>query len=130
MLVFRSLVLGLLGATVVLLVQRPVYVVTQPIGGESPPTAAARTTAPPAVAIVDVAPGVGAQYWPALFHLGDDERIVAVDDRPVANQLEAGMWMTRPRAPGSFIDLAVAGPSGTRRVLVLLHAGADQPLGR
>lgn len=115
MLVFRSLVVGLSAGCLMLLATRTVYVVHAP----APPAAIA-----PAhdVTIVDVAPDVGADRLPALVHLAPGEHVVAVDDRPIANDLDAGVAISaRARGARSFVDLDIAGAAGVRRVLVLVH---------
>lgn len=105
MLVFRTLVLGLLGACAILLAQaanRPVVVASSP--------AANRAT------IIDVAPGV-ADVIP-LLALAPGEHVLAVGDRRVRTDLEAGAAIRDTRqAPGSYVDLTTT----ERRVLVLLH---------
>lgn len=75
------------------------------------------------VTIVDVAPGLSGAVVPSLIRLAANERVVAVDDREVTNDLEAGAVISA-RAPGDnrFVDLEVANDAGNRRrVLVLMH---------
>jgi S1-C subfamily serine protease len=75
-----------------------------------------------AITVVDVAHGVDAAALGSLVRLRADERVVAVDDRPVANDLAAGAAIaTRALGTGTYLDLTVAGASGRRRVLVLMH---------
>ncbi len=105
MMVFRSLVLGLLGACAILLAQaanRPVVV----------------QAAPPAnrATIIDVAPGV-TDVIP-LLGLAPGEHVLSVGDQTVLTDLEAGAAIRDTRqAPGRYVDLATT----QRRVLVLLH---------
>ena len=72
--------------------------------------------------VVDVAPNVSASLLPSLIQLREDERVVAINDARVTNDLQAGsvlasLWL----GPQRYIDLNVASPRGERRVLVLLH---------
>ncbi len=120
MFLFRSLTIGLLGACVMLLVQV----------GPSTHTTTVVTAAVPdrpnvgsSATIVDVAPGLSGAIVPSLIRLGPDERVVAVDDRAVGGNLEAGAAISaHAPAAGSFVDLEVATETGERRrVLVLMH---------
>jgi hypothetical protein len=123
MLVFRSLVLGLIGACFLLLVSRPSYVVFVARESRAP------APAPAAATIVDVAPGVSGAQIPALLHLKPDERIVAFYDTPISSEQLAYSWIGAnwdilneyPCNHRSYVDLTVAGPDGERRVLVLIH---------
>ena len=114
MLLFRSIALGLLGACFVLLATRPLYEVRLV---RSPPR-----VLPPAASIVDVAAVVAPSAIGSLVRLAPGERVVAVDDHPVYDPIDAALRLQR-RAPhaGEYVDLTVAGPADTRRVLVLLH---------
>jgi hypothetical protein len=104
MLVFRSLVLGLLGACLILLgeaANRPVLVQAAP---QNPAT------------IIDVAPGV-TDVIP-LLGLSVGEHVLSVGDEQVLTDLEAGAAIRDTRqAPGHYVDLATT----RRRILVLLH---------
>ena len=73
--------------------------------------------------IVDVAPGLSGAVVPSLIRLAPDERVVAVDDREVASDLEAGAAISAHESgAGSFVDLEIANETGERRrVLVLMH---------
>jgi len=116
MLLFRSLSLGLIGACFLLqLGQREVA------APASLPVQAAVVTPelPPVPTIIDVSGGVDAPQLPMLIRLGRDEHVSAVDDRPIANDLEAGAAIVSHRA--GYIDLTVASIAGSRRVLMLLH---------
>ena len=82
--------------------------------------AAPRSTS--AVTVVDVAHGVDAGSLATIVRLGADERVVAVDDKPVDNDLAAGAAIAEhPLDGGRYLDLTVGGPRGNRRVLVLMH---------
>ena len=75
-----------------------------------------------AVSVVDIAHGVSPSELSALVRLATDERVIAVDDRPVANDLAAGAAIAeRGLGAGKFLDLTVGGARGSRRVLVLMH---------
>jgi len=104
--VFRSFVLGLLGACAILLAQaanRPVAQVS---------AAAPRQHA----TIIDVAPNVSDVV--ALVGLHAGERVIAVGDVPVATDLAAGAAIRdAQRGSGTYLDLTTT----ERRVLVLLH---------
>src|SRR4051812_8063321 len=117
MLLFRSLALGLLGTCVMLLAVRPPYEVriTQaPVHlFAAPPTSAS---------IVDVAPSVAPVQVPALLHLAAGEHIQSIDDVLMADDVEAGARLASLTVGRNrFVDLTVAGGTGSRRVLVLLH---------
>lgn len=73
--------------------------------------------------IVDVAPGLSTGVVPSLIRLAPGERVVAVDDRAVTGDLEAGAAISlHTPGSGSFVDLEVASAAGDhRRVLVLMH---------
>jgi len=78
----------------------------------------------PAVNVVDLSAGAATPELIAeLIRLGADERVIAVDDHPVANDLVAGAWIAaRFRGErGGYLDLTVEGGGCSRRVLVLLH---------
>ncbi|HET9988765.1 MAG TPA: hypothetical protein VFQ65_09595 [Kofleriaceae bacterium] len=114
MLLFRSLSVGLLGACVCLLAQRPFERVRVEHERE---LVAVRPA--PAPTIIDVAPGLTATQIAELVHLAPDERVTSVDDRPVTGNLDAGT-VIEPH-DRHFVDLTVASSAGERRVLVLIH---------
>ena len=120
MFLFRSLTIGLLGACVMLLVRvEPSTHTTTVVTAPAPERAAVGSSA----TIVDVAPGLSGALVPSLIRLAPDERVVAVDDRAVGSNLEAGAAISA-HAPGagSYVDLEVATDAGERRrVLVLMH---------
>jgi hypothetical protein len=112
MLVYRSLVLGLLGACVMLLAQRPVAY----IHVAAPSSERAMLAAPPSntqPTIIDLSTSLCADgscdaiQLLSLLHLAPDERVVALQDAP--------------KVAGNYIDLTVSSPRGERRVLVLMH---------
>jgi S1-C subfamily serine protease len=117
MFLFRSLTIGLLGACVLLLVRADLS------GRTTAPPPALDHSAPTAATIVDVAPGVPGATVSSLIRLSPGERVVAVDDRAVDSDLEAGVAIsTHPPTSGAFVDLEVASGEGEhRRVLVLMH---------
>jgi len=119
MLLFRSFVLGLLGACCLLLASRPPVEVR--IVREAQPVIWPRTAPAPAASIVDIAPGLSAEQIAPLVGLAANEHVVAVDDAR-AGDLDAGTLMASGAlAPHRYIDLSVVGPRGPRRVLVLVH---------
>ncbi|HEY1555700.1 MAG TPA: hypothetical protein VGF94_12770 [Kofleriaceae bacterium] len=125
MLVFRSFAIGLLASCLVMLVVRPRIQIVLPRPAP-PPRVLHRVVAEPAATIIDVAPGLGAAQIAPLVHLAPGERVVALDDRRVPSELAAGAELAAELeadlgTPHRFVDLAIAGPGGARRVLVLLH---------
>ncbi|HEY0482681.1 MAG TPA: hypothetical protein VGD37_34400 [Kofleriaceae bacterium] len=74
------------------------------------------------LSVIDVAEGIAPSQLAALIPLRPDEHVIAVNDRVVTGDLEAGAVIAA-RAPlrGGFVDLTVSSPSGERRVLILLH---------
>ena len=122
MVLFRSLALGLLGACFFLLATRPTtIVVRQPI--EVPNLSGIRgLPAPEGPTVIDVAPNVDATMLTSLIQIHDDERVIAINDTPVANDLDGGRMLGTLRFGAQrYIDVQVRGPSGERRLLVLLH---------
>jgi hypothetical protein len=115
MLLFRSLSVGLLGACVLLLATRRDPRPTR-IEHEKELVAVASH----APTIIDVAPNVSATQIAQLVRLAPNERVTAVDDRPVTGNLDAGTVIGSP-VGHAFIDLTIAGGSHERRVLVLIH---------
>ena len=99
-----------------MLLARPRYEV------RTAPPVIVQQPAPADVQIVDVAAGVAPNQVGALVQLLPDEHVVAVGEHPVATDLEAGAIVADSGArSGGYLDLTVGGPSGPRRVLVLLH---------
>lgn len=99
---------------------------------------------PPSVNVVDVAAAAATPDLVAqLVRLADDERVTAVDDSKVVNDIAAGAWIASrfqrgsidpdgvgrallvdrraPIEPGDYIDLTIGGGPCSRRVLVLFH---------
>ncbi len=114
MLLYRSLVLGLLGALIML-----------EVGRTGPGHRGMRWMHEPVVAmptIVDVsryALDAGADVAP-LLGLRPGERIASIDDAKVGDA-EAAVEAIRVARGGEYIDLDVARAGGDRRVLVLVH---------
>ena len=121
MFLFRSLTIGLLGACVMLLVRVGPSTHTTTVVTAPAPDRAANVGS--SATIVDVAPGLSGALVPSLIRLAPDERVVAVDDRAVSGNLDAGARIAaHAPAAGSFVDLEVATETGDRRrVLVLMH---------
>ena len=114
MLLFRSLSVGLLGASVLLLATRR----TPPPRIEHEKELVAVASHAPT--IIDVAPNVSATQIAQLVRLAPNERVTADDDRPVTGNLDARS-VIGSRSGHAFIDLTIAGGRHERRVLVLLH---------
>lgn len=88
---------------------------------EKPAARALATTTEP-VSVVDVARGVDAGTLATVVRLREDERVTAIDDQPVANDFAAGAAISaRALGAGTYLDLTVTSPRGSRRVLVLMH---------
>lgn len=117
--VIRAIATGLLGATLYFVVE---LASSSSRGSISTRSSCAEASEPPAnITVIDVAHGVATANLPDLVPLALGERIVAVDDMPVANDLAAGMVLAgRLANTGRYIDLTIGG-LGERRVLVLLH---------
>ena len=111
MMLYRSLVLGLLGALILLVARHP----ARPAPGASEPTG-------PRATIVDISHDAlvaGADVQPALG-LAPGERVVAIDDQPVRDRAAVGSAIESAEH-GRFVDLDVRRAGTTRRVLVLVH---------
>jgi hypothetical protein len=88
------------------------------------PSEVARVQRAPAeqLRVVDVARGIDSTTMASLVPLHDDERVIAIDDHPVVNDLAAGVQIAeRARDGRRFIDVTIDGMTGKRRVLVLVH---------
>ena len=117
MFLMRSITVGLLGACLYILIGIPGFRPAAAPAPAPPPYAA-----PQAVSVVDVAHGVPPSLLTSIVQLRHDERVIAVDDQAVANDLAAGAAIAaRDPGPGRFLDLTVAGAAGSRRILVLMH---------
>jgi hypothetical protein len=109
MLLYRSLVVGLLAANLVMLAhqQRGVHVVYMH-GQDCYPSHRVASLAPPArvapPTIVDVSPLVPHDQLLSLVHLQPGEQITSVDSRGDA-----------------YTDVTLRGARGERRVLLLVH---------
>jgi hypothetical protein len=106
MLLYRSVVLGLLGALVLLVATR----------GPS-----RRDAAPDSAVVVDVsrtAMAVAGLGPDALIAVRPGERIASVDGVAGAGALDAAWRATRD---GGFVDVELAGGAARRRVLLLVH---------
>jgi hypothetical protein len=87
---------------------------------ECPPVAAVATSAE--ATVVDVARGVEVGMLARIVQIAADERIVAVDDQPVENDIAAGAAIAhRTLGANTYLDLTVASARGKRRLLVLMH---------
>jgi hypothetical protein len=112
MLVFRSLVLGLLGACALLLATREPIVKLVKLYRPAPPSAT----------LIDVAAGVPTKQLGSLVKLERDEHVTMVDDLPTRGDLDAGSILSQLDSRPAFVDLEVdGGLGGHRRVVLLLH---------
>jgi len=119
MLLFRSLTIGLIGACFLLQLER---LQTAPLAAPPVHVASFLPAPPPPVAsatIIDVAGSVPPRQLSTLVHLDRDERVLAVDDRQVDSDLDAGAAIAAHAS--SYIDLTVGSTAGARRVLMILH---------
>ncbi|HEU0032459.1 MAG TPA: hypothetical protein VFQ53_17625 [Kofleriaceae bacterium] len=117
MVLYRSLTVGLLGACLYFLLKLSMYA-PEPYRE----SVAAQSASP--VTVIDVAPGLDIRLVPSLVHLAPGERITAVADRPVANDLAAGAAIVEQfieDGTARYIDITVDSAAGARRVLVLMH---------
>ncbi|HVI00809.1 MAG TPA: hypothetical protein VM513_07455 [Kofleriaceae bacterium] len=134
MLVFRSIVVGLLGACVLLLAQRPITHIHVDASQPVVDAAAAAAPSPPSTTIIDVGmrrclPSVSGGYPCfasdplALLRLAADERVTAVGDVQVDDwsALKEALDRYTYRADGHYIELTITGGHGERRALLLLH---------
>jgi hypothetical protein len=116
----RLLTTGLCAAAVILLatfqpvrleVVRPQVVLPVPRDNPAPP-----------LSVVDALERVGAAQLADLVHLKPHERVSAVNDRLLDDDLPIREAIAAlPLRAGGYIDLTVSGATGERRVLVLLH---------
>jgi hypothetical protein len=116
MMVYRSLVVGLLGA-LVLLVAAPRPRPYATVARASP----VEVLAPGDATVVDVSRrAAGADPMP-LLGLHPGERVAAVDGVAADSVALAGRWAQS--YPGEYLDIEVAGggTTSTRRILVLVH---------
>lgn len=102
---FRSLVLGLLGALVLLVAlhrRSP-----EPVRGGA------------SAVIVDVSQRAAGDSVVDVLGLADGERVIAIGDVAARTDQVVDAW--RRSAPGGYLDLTVEGGGAVRRVLVLVH---------
>ena len=124
MLLLRLLTTGVCVACVVMLATiRPVRIeVAAPVAARSPaPPAAPVRARVGRLSVVDVAPGVTRSALATLVGLRPDERVTAVNDQAVDEDLDADLLITSMARPGGFLDLTVSGTPIERRVLLLIH---------
>jgi hypothetical protein len=118
MLVYRSVVVGLLAACCLLVARRQRIEVRMAVPAQ--PHVSTWGAAPPQ--IIDVAPLIAPGELAKLLRLAPAERVVAVDDTPTGDNFEAGALLARLDVGSQrYVDLTVTGPLGERRVLVLMH---------
>jgi len=112
----------LLGFVVILATFRPVSQGPVVVRCESAAPVVAREHAP-RVNVVDVAAGVTPAMLARILRLEDSERIAAINDRALGEDdgdATVALAELAPRA-GQLLDLAIAGPRGERRALVVIH---------
>jgi hypothetical protein len=119
MFVFRSLVTGFAAACFVLLATYEPPTIVERTDDARAAQPMPRPWADHMPTLIDVAPNVPASQVASLVRLEPGEHVATVDDVAVENDLAAGAAIV---AHGrSFVDLGVTGPTGARRVLLLLH---------
>lgn len=122
MLLYRSLTTGLLGTCVLLLINvlarspmpplrvPPMVIHAPSLAGAATPT------------IIDVSPAISADALASLVPLGSGEHVLAVADRPMRSDLEAGAAIAGSGlTSGHFLDLTIGSAQNGRRVLLLMH---------
>lgn len=118
---YRSLVVGLLGAIALLVASLPAAA-TRPQVRDARAAVAPRLLSPPVpeATVVDVSRArAGADVMP-LLGLAPGDRIVTIDGAPADGVLLAAQWQAS--GPGTYLDVGVRGPRGDeRRILVLVH---------
>jgi hypothetical protein len=117
--VFRSLVLGLLLAAIVLIVDRPTVTVTVPIPTVEPDDR---------LDVIDVSAAMSGMAMAKLVLVPPGEQITMVDDRPVDDSIEGRAQIAmHAGSTRGYIDVTIgtgaakATNISTRRVLLLLH---------
>ncbi len=124
MLLFRSVTTGMLGACLYFVVQlsRTDPAITAPVVHDPSHDSWAKGSGETPATVVDMA-GIPAKDVPAYVRVYPGERIESVNDRPVSNDLVAGVVIADAARPGGYIDVSLvnAGRESTRRVLILVH---------
>ena len=123
LLLIRTVVAGLIGGCLVLALGfHPRMVIVKQIVSPPRQLEMHRHRTPPGATLIDLASTVSPEGIASLVKLDRGERIATVDDTPVDNDFAAGAAIAgRAHGHDSFVDLAVTGPSGPRRVLLLVH---------
>jgi len=121
MLVFRCLVVGLLGAACLLFATRPPARQVSPTEVVVVPPWSVHHEAPPMgppVTVIDLAPGVSGELLVNLIVLAANEHVTAIDGQPVRDARVA--LATLAMQPHQYVDVSIASDAGaSRRVLVL-----------
>lgn len=114
MMVYRSIVVGLLGALVLLVAAPPR---ATPVLVATPVAVAPSSEA----AVVDVSRRAAGDDPMPLLGLRPGERVAAVDGVAADSVVLAGRWAQA--FPGEYLDIEVAGggTAAARRILVLVH---------
>jgi len=117
MMVYRSIVVGLLAAIAAMLAAR--VTVPRAVPVPAPALAAAADAAPPGVSLVDVARRSAGDDPVPLLGLHPGEQVVEIDGVAAGSVELIGRW--NQAFPGEYVDVTVASYRGTRRVLLLVH---------
>ena len=126
MMIYRSLVVGLLAAIALLLAEQGAAAGRAARLAAEPPRAALRDHRDPSLGdaphTIVVVSHSGAGDDPLLvLGLGDDDRPIAIDDLPIEGPWpDAVLARWQHATPGTYFELWVSAPSGMRRVLVLV----------
>ncbi len=113
MMVYRTLVVGLLGAIALLVAERPTLE-----RAEATPVALA--AAPAKAAVVDVSRAIAGADPIPLLGLHPGERVVEIDGVAADAIALADRWAQA--FPGEYVDIGVSLAGGSsRRILVVVH---------
>jgi hypothetical protein len=73
------------------------------------------------LSVVDVAAGVAPAALVNMVGLQASERVIAINDQSLDDDLDADLLIRSLARPGGFLDLTVSSTGSERRVLVLMH---------
>ena len=127
MLLLRLLTTGVCVACVVILAT--IHPVRLEVAPAVPLPAAVAPVAPPApihdraprLSVVDVGAGVAPSALVNLLGLRPNERVRAINDQLLDDDLDADLLIRSLARPGGFLDMTVGSAATERRVLVLMH---------
>ena len=126
MMIYRSLVVGLLAAIALLVAEQGAAFERAARLAAEPPPAALRDhrdrsagDAPHAIVVISHS---GAGDDPLLvLGLGQDDRPIAIDELPIEGPWpDAVLARWQHATPGTYFELGISAPAGVRRVLVLV----------